>query len=141
VVMLVGFAGGVGPLEYSLFWRKTIKSDKTDESQLVEHLDLDQAWVEEFIYKFSKAVTNISSNPRNPIDDYGVLAAFFDTIKEKSLDTSRIRGLENKTVFEQTLLKAQQIIEGLEEKPGLKNYIDQQKVVRLEKEQLGVCRT
>ena len=92
---------------------KTIKSKKTEEAQLAENLDLDQAWVEEFIYKFSKAVTNISSNPGNPIDDYGVLAAFFDTIREKSLDTSRIRGLENKATFEQTLLKAQNLLDQL----------------------------
>lgn len=131
--VVCGNAGGVGPLEYYLFWRKSIE---TDEAKLAENLDLDQAWVEEFIYKFNKVVTNISSNPGNPINDYGVVSSFFDTIKEKSLDTSRIRGLENKTVFEQTLLKAQQLIEGLEEKPGLQNYLRQQEEAPLKQERL-----
>ena len=42
------------------------------------------------------------------------------------MDTRSIRGLENKKFFEQTLLKARQLIEGLEKNPEVRDYLDQQ---------------
>ena len=32
-----------------------------------------QAWVEEFVYKFDKAVTRVSSSPSDPVTDYSSL--------------------------------------------------------------------
>lgn len=111
--------------------------DTRDElNQPKKDSELDQAWVEEFIYKFNKAVTNISSNPGNPVDDSKVLSSFFDTIKEKSFDTPRIKGLENKNVFEQTLLKAEQLVDELKKNPEVQDYIQQQIRVRNEKARL-----
>jgi hypothetical protein len=104
------------------------EANKTDETKLVNIAEY-QNWAEEFIYQFDRDVTKVSSNPGNPVNDYDILLSFFDTIKEKSLDTRSIRGLENKKVFEQTLSKARQLIEGLEKKRELQNYIHQPKSI------------
>lgn len=104
------------------------QGNKTDETKVV-NIEEYQNWAEEFIYQFDRDVTKVSSNPGNPVKDYDILLSFFDTIKERSLDTRSIRGLENKKVFEQTVLKARQLIEGLEKKRELQNYIHQPKSV------------
>ena len=39
-----------------------------------------QAWIEEFIYKFSTAVTDISSGSKDPVNDYNVITSFLDII-------------------------------------------------------------
>lgn len=88
-------------------------ANKAKEAKVVTNSDEYQSWVEEFIYKFDKAVTRVSSDPGNPTDDYNVLVSFFNIIKEKSVETSSIRGLENKAAFEQTLLKAQNLFDQL----------------------------
>ncbi len=98
-------------------------ANKAKEATVVKNSDEYQSWVEEFIYRFDKAVTKISSNPGNPIDDYDVLASFFATIKEKALDTSRIKGLENKSAFDQTLLKAENLFNQLERVPEVQNNL------------------
>lgn len=133
-----------GLLTYLQYRSTTIKSKtaasndsfKTDKAELAENIEEYQPWAEEFIYKFNRVVTNISSNLGNPIEDSGVLTSFFDTIREKSLDTSRIRGFENKSAFEQTLLKAQKLFEQLEKTPEMQNHLRQQEEARLEMERL-----
>lgn len=93
-----------------------------------------EAWIEEFVYKFNKTVTNISNNPGQPVDDYGVLISFFETIKEKSLDTPLIKGLENKSAFEQVLLKAQNLLDQLSKNPQVQTHLGQQEEARVKKD-------
>jgi TPR repeat protein len=93
-----------------------------------------QAWIEEFIYKFSKAVTNGSSGSKYPINDYGVIASFLDIINTNSLDTSNIRGLENKSAFEQTFSKAQNLFNELAKTPEVQEHLRQQENARREQE-------
>lgn len=102
--------------------------------------DLDQTWVEEFIYKFGKSVTQVSNNPGNPIDDCCVLASFFDTIEGNALDSSRIRGIDNKERFERTLLKARGLFDQLKKTPEVLNHSHQQEQARFEQEQLQAKR-
>ena len=96
----------------------------------------DQTWVEEFVYKFDKAVTRVSSSPSDPVTDYISLATFFDTIKAESLDTSRISGFEKKEKFEWLLLKAQNLLDKLEKPPRVQEYLRKQEEARLEKKRL-----
>lgn len=81
-----------------------------------------QAWIEEFIYKFSKAITNISSVSKDPVNNYDVITSFLDIINKNSLDTSRIRGLENKSAFEQVFVKAQNLFDELEKNPEVQKH-------------------
>jgi hypothetical protein len=82
-----------------------------------------QAWIEEFIYKFSKAVTDISSGSKDPVNDYNVIKSFLDIINKNSLNTASIRGLENKYVFEQTFLSAQNLFSKLAETSEVQNHL------------------
>jgi hypothetical protein len=109
------------------------EANKSDEIKSVNKIEEYQTWAEEFIYRFNMAVTNISNNPGNPINDYGVLVSFLDTIKEKSLDTPRIRGLENKSAFEQTLSKARNLFDELGKSPEMQNHLRQQQETRIER--------
>ncbi len=93
-----------------------------------------QAWVEEFIYKFNKAVTNVSSSSTDHIENYGIIASFLDIINTNSLDTSCIRGLENKLAFEQTFLKAQNLFDKLAETAEVQDHLRQQEDARQEQE-------
>jgi hypothetical protein len=95
-----------------------------------------QAWIEEFIYKFDKTTTEISSGSKDPVYDYGVIASFLDIINKNSLDTSRIRGLENKSAFEKTFVKAQNLFVQLEQTPEFQNHIRQLEQNRIERERL-----
>jgi hypothetical protein len=104
-----------------------------NEIQLIKH-DINsqkyerefQKWVEELIYQFDKTVTAISESPGNPMTDGADLASFFRIIEENNLDTSLITGLENKKEFEKTLLRAKPLFQELQEKPEVRNYLDQQ---------------
>jgi hypothetical protein len=111
------------------------EANKTDETKLV-NIEEYQNWAEEFIYQFDRDVTKVSSNPGTPVKDYDILLSFFDTIKEKSLDTPSIRGLENKKVFEQTFSKAQNLFDELAKTPEVQNLLCQQETARVEREQL-----
>ena len=93
-----------------------------------------QAWIEEFIYKFSKVVTNILSGSKDPVNDYDVITSFLDIINKNSLDTSRIRGLENKSAFEEVFSKAQNLFDELEKKPEVQNHKHYLHKARLEEE-------
>lgn len=84
-----------------------------------------QSWVEEFIYRFGKAVTKVQNDSGNPVEDWGLLAYFFNTIKEKSIETSNIRGLENKAAFEKAFLEAQNLLTKLESTPEFQDYLQQ----------------
>ena len=91
---------------------------------------------DEFIYNFNKTVTKISSNQGNPLDDYNVLASFFETIKERDLETSHIKGLANKSAFEQVLLTAQNLFNQLSKTPEVQTWLCQQEEVHREQAQL-----
>jgi len=97
-----------------------------------------QQWVEELIYQFDKTVTTISQTPSNPVNDYIDLASFLYLIKEQKLDTTQINGLENKSLFERTLLQSQNLLDSFEKIPEVQEYIfeheRQQEEVRLAKE-------
>ena len=93
-----------------------------------------QKWVEELIYQFNKTVIAISDSPGNPIVDYADLASFFSIIEEYHLDTSQISGFEHKEKFEQTLMKAQNLIAKLETNQEVQEYIRQQEATRQEHE-------
>ena len=93
-----------------------------------------QKWVEELIYQFNKTVTAISDSPRNPVNDFADIASFFRIIEENKINTACISGLENKEKFEQTLLKAQNLIAKLETNQEVQEYIRQQEATRQEHE-------
>ena len=100
-------------------------------------IDEYQAWLEEFIYNFDKVIRNISKGSEDPIYDYGVIASFLDIINKNSLDTSSVRGLENKSAFEQTFLKAQDLFNQLSETTEVHNHFLQlrlQEEARLEEQ-------
>ncbi len=108
------------------------QSSEKNSNEIHKH----QTWVEEFVYKFDKAVTRVSSSPGDPVTDYSSLATFFDTIKAESLDTSRISGFEQKEKFERLLLKAQNLLDKLEKPPQVQEYLRKQEEARLEKKRL-----
>ena len=94
-----------------------------------------QKWVEELIYRFDKIVTAISSFPANPVNDFIDIVNFLRIIEENKLDTSCIRGIENKEKFEQTLEKSHRILEELESLPQVQDHIHQQEQAISERNQ------
>ncbi len=68
-----------------------------------------QKWIEEFIYQFGKTIDRIETTPRDPVEDFQEIAAYFKMIAEKNINTSAISGLENKKVFEDVLSRAEKL--------------------------------
>ena len=103
-----------------------------------------QKWVEELIYQFNKTVTAIFDFPANPVADCIDLASFLKLIEEYQLDTSQISGFEHKEKFEQTLLRAQQLLDQLEKTPEVQDYLrrqeEQQKKARIAEANLLVTK-
>ena len=70
-----------------------------------------QKWVEELLYQFDKTVIAIYNSPPYPINDAINLRSFLRLIEKNKLGTSLIRGIENKELFDQVLLKTKSILE------------------------------
>ncbi len=92
-----------------------------------------QKWAEELTYQFSKAVSLISTTPADPSHDYLDIASFLDIIKKNNLSTSLISGIEHKEKFEQTLKKAQSLLDELRT-PKVQDYLRLYEEARLTEE-------
>jgi 6-pyruvoyl-tetrahydropterin synthase len=93
-----------------------------------------QKWAEEMIYQFAKTVKAITNTPGEPVSDFIDIASFLHLIESKELDTSHINGLDHKEKFDETLLKAQNLLTKLETNEQVQKYIRQQEATRQEHE-------
>ena len=93
-----------------------------------------QKWVIEMLYQFNKTLTAVSTSPSEPLQDYFDIISFLNTIEENNVKTASIDGLENKVYFEQSLLKAQQLLDTLGKNvPEIQGLLQKQEQLRAEK--------
>jgi 6-pyruvoyl-tetrahydropterin synthase len=93
-----------------------------------------QKWAEEMIYQFAKTVKAITDTPGEPVNDFIDLASFLHLIEAKELDTSHINGFDHKEKFDETLIKAQNLLTKLETNEQVQKYIREQEAARLEQD-------
>ena len=93
-----------------------------------------QRWAEELVYQFAKVVKAIEKSPAKPLNDFIDLASFLHLIEAKELDTSLISGFEQKEKFDETVLKAQNLLTKLETNKEVQKYIQEQEAARREQE-------
>ncbi len=118
--------------EVALLWEENQRLREDLDSQKYDREF--QRWAEELIYQFSKVVKAIETSPGNPINDFIDLASFLHLIEAKELDTSLISGFEQKEKFDETVLKAQNLLSKLETNKEVQKYIREQEAARLEQE-------
>jgi lipid II:glycine glycyltransferase (peptidoglycan interpeptide bridge formation enzyme) len=86
------------------------------------------------IYQFAKTVKAITDAPGEPVNDFIDLASFLHLIEAKELDTSHINGFDHKEKFDETLLKAQNLLTKLETNEQVQKYIRELKAARRERD-------
>lgn len=124
--------------EVAVLWEENQRLRKDLDSQKYEREF--QKWAEEMIYQFAKTVKAIADTPGEPVNDFIDLASFLHLIEAKELDTSHINGLDHKEKFDETLLRAQKLLNNLETKQEVQKYIREQEAARREEERLRAAR-
>jgi len=93
-----------------------------------------QKWAEEMIYQFAKTVKAIADTPGEPVNDFIDLASFLHLIEAKELDTSHINGFDHKEKFDETSIKAQNLLAKLETNEEVRKYIRKQEQEQIQAE-------
>jgi len=93
-----------------------------------------QKWAEEMIYQFAKTVKAIADTPGEPVNDFIDPASFLYLIEAKELDTSHINGFDHKEKFDETSIKAQNLLAKLETNEEVRKYIRKQEQEQIQAE-------
>lgn len=86
-----------------------------------------QARLEEFVFRFRKLVREIEAGPKPEADEvvqYHLLAGVLQRIDAEGIATTIIRGIENKTLFDETLSTAQRLHGQLASHPKVVGVLD-----------------
>lgn len=84
--------------------------------------DVFQEWIEEFIYQFSKAVRQAKDD--DPLTAFLNLQKSLEFISSYNLDTSKIRGLQNKAEFDHSVKLASLLLKKLKSDEIVQKFID-----------------
>mgnify|MGYP001015513184 CR=1 FL=1 len=84
--------------------------------------DVFQEWIEEFIYQFSKAVRQAKED--DPLTAFLNLQKSLEFISSYNLDTSKIRGLQNKAEFDHSVKLASLLLKKLKSDEAVQKFID-----------------
>ena len=84
--------------------------------------DAFQQWIEEFIYQFSKAVRQAKDD--DPLTAFLNLEKSLEFISSYNLDTSKIRGLQNKAQFDHSVKLASLLLKKLKSDQTVQKFIE-----------------
>jgi hypothetical protein len=83
-----------------------------------------QDWIEEFIFQFDKTLRFVTTETiASSVKCHELLYPFMAALAELRLDTSCIRGIENKKAFERVVQDAQQVLSELKKLPEVQKFI------------------